>query len=157
MAQGDLATCVGNAKRAVKLLEAVVAVNGQPSAATDGIPCYPTNRIVADDGVCFTASPAQDSSIFLKGTGTGAVTVTARLWGYLAALGEWVPVGTGSDGTKGVLNAGAAFGAVKAGKVLHVEALLYGGHFDRLYLEVTAIGGTSTSVDAWVVTPRPSF
>ena len=155
-AVGDL---VGksNAKKSVCLITGQTATNGQPTLATDGVPCFPTTNAFtsAADGVCFMADPAGESSIFVKVVGSGGtVAGTFRLWGYHVALAEWVPVGTGADTTKGTLNAGASIGATKTNKALHCEPFWYPGHFDRLYLEVVAISGTSAAAEAWITVPR---
>jgi hypothetical protein len=163
-AAGDIKYNTDNAAafRAQCLLTGVTATNGQPSAAADGVPVYlPVAQGGADQGSSFPARAALESTIFLKGVGTGGTcTVTARLWGYLAALAVWVPVGAtpAGDTLKGTLNAGVAMGETKSDTVLHCEPFLLAGHFDRLYLEVSAIGGTGTTVEAWLVTAhRRSF
>lgn len=155
MAQGSVKGSA-NTVRSTCLLSGITATNGQPALATDGVNMYPTARQGdAADGICFGGRASREATIYVKGVATGGTaSVTARLWGYSAALGEWVPVGTGGDTTKGLLNAGAAMGATKTNKVLHAEPLLLAGHFDRLYLEVTAISGTTMTVEAWVATSR---
>lgn len=155
MAAGDI-KYTGNAKKAFCLLAGVVATNGKPTAATDGYPCYPDESKAASGGaasVCYTTKTANEATIFAKGTGTGTVTMTLRMWGYLSALGKWVPIGTGADATKGTLNAGAAVGEDTADVAVHCEPFYLAGHFDRLYCEVTAIGA-ATTVEVWIVTSR---
>ena len=145
-----------NAFRSVCLLTGQTTTNGQPSAATDGVPVY--RKVDAgdgDSGASYRSRASLESSIFLKGVGTGGTcTVTARMWGYLAALGQWVPVGStpAGDTTKGTLNAGTAMGETKTDLVLHSEPFLLAGLFDRLYVEITAIGGTNTTVEVWLTT-----
>lgn len=153
-----LGTVTGNYNntRQVCLLAAVAATNGQPALATDGVPMYktPDEKLTGPDkGIAVPGKQPSEASIMVKAVGTGTVSMTLRLWGYLAALGEWVPVGTGADTTKGTLNAGTAIGETKADKALHSEPILYLGHFDRLYLEVVAISGTGTAITAYVVVP----
>jgi len=155
MAAGDVkfsADCL----RHTCLLSGVTAANGQPSGATAGVPCYDSNVFgEVSAGVCYPQLPSRESTILVCSTaGSGTMTVTIRLWGYNSATSEWYPLGAGADATKGVIDAGSAEGEVKSDKILHAEPLLMAGHFDRLYAEVTAIGGTSTAVDVWVVSPR---
>lgn len=154
-AAGDV-LATANSVRSTCLLAGVTAVNNPPALATDGIPVYPTNRQGdKTDGVCYGGKPSRESVIFAKGVASGgSPSLTLRLWGYSKALGEWVPVGAGADSTKGTLNAGAAMGPVKTNKVLHSESFLLAGQFDRLYLEVVAIAGTTMTVDAWIATAR---
>lgn len=154
MALGTV-TVKSNAKREICLLEAVTAANGVPSGASAGVACYPTSLMgPSDEGACYSGRSAREASIVVKGVGTGTVTMTLRLWGYLAVAGVWVPLGTGADADKGKLNGGAAIGEVATDVALHAEPVVMVGDFDRLYLEVVAIGGTGTAVSAWLVTPR---
>ncbi len=158
LAVGDIRYNTDNsaAFRAACLLTAQTTTNGQPSLATDGIPVYmPVAKGDKDRGASYVARASLESSIFIASkAGSGTVAGTFRMWGYLAALGAWVPVGAtpAGDTTKGLLNAGVSIGETKADVVLHCEPFLLAGHFDRLYLEVTAISGTGTSFEAWLVT-----
>ena len=157
MAQGDV-YYRHNAKREVVLLSGVQAVNNAPSGATAGIPVHgPRGYADADSGVSFPSKPALKTVLMAKGVGSGGtVTMTLRLWGYSEALAVWMPLGTGTDADKGKLNAGAAIGEVGTDVALHAERIEDLGCFDRVYLEVTAIGGTSTTVSAILVTPARS-
>lgn len=93
------------------------------------------------------------SSILVKSTaGSGTMTVTLRLWGYDGAA--WYPVGPGSDSTKGVINVAAALGETDADSIRHSEVFNYPGLWQRLYLQVTAIGGTATAVTGYIVIRR---
>lgn len=155
MAAGDVkfsADCL----RHICVLSGATAANGQPSGASAGVPCYDTNVYSETSvGACYQSLPSRESTVLVASTaGSGTMTVTIRLWGYNSATGEWFPLGTGADASKGVINAGAAIGEVKTDKILHAEPLLMAGHFDRLYAEITAIGGTATAVDVWLISPR---
>ncbi len=156
-AAGDVKFNTDNsaAFRSVCLFTGLAAVNGQPSASTDGVPVYQApNSGNAVTGASYIARASREAVLFLKGSGTGTVAGTFRLWGYLAALGEWVPVGAtpAGDTTKGTINAGVSIGETKADKVLHCEPFLLAGLFDRLYLECSAISGTLPSFEAWLTT-----
>lgn len=151
-----------NAIRWTKLIENVSANMAAPSLATDGVPGYTSNLSgsgtpTADAGVNYVGRPSREATIAIKGTAAGGtIAATFRLWGYVANLGggTWVPLGTGSDSTKGTLNNGASMGATAANTVLHAEPVYLAGHFDRLYLQLTGIGGTTPSFDAWIGVPR---
>ncbi len=165
MAVGDVKYSDGssNAFRAVKLLDGATGVTGVPTQATDGVPCYynPSGTAGSADVGAFRAStPARESTIFVRSTaGSGVMNVTLRVWGYLKAMGAWTPVGASpaGDANKGKLNAGVAIGEVTTDSIVHSEPFLLAGHFDRLFLEVVAINGTSTAIDAWLVTPRTTL
>lgn len=156
-AQGDVVETY-SVYRSVCLLTGVTAINSPPSGNAAGVVCngadmFPASQV--DSGTNYFRRPAMESVIMAKGVGSGGtVTMTLRLWGYNASLAQWVPIGTGADSTKGILNAGAAIGEVKQDTALHCEPFYLAGCFERLYVEVTAIGGTSTAVEVWLVTPR---
>lgn len=155
MASGDVVT-TNNCLRSVCLFAGLTATNGQPTLATDGIPGFPVNSVYgSDSGHSAVNFGARDSSVMVKGTASGGViSFTGRLWGYHAQLAQWIPLGTGADTTKAILNGGVAIGATKTNTVLHAEPVLYAGHFDRLYLEATAVAGTAATFEAWMVTLR---
>lgn len=156
MAAGDITSYYN--KRDVCLLFEETSTNGQPSTDEDGVALTPPKRDVLlseESGAEFSRQPARDCAIVVMAAGSGGtVAVTLRLWGYHAAMGVWVPVGTGNDTTKGRLNAGAAIGETAANTVLHVEQLSLAGVFDRLYLEIENVTGTDTEVSAHLVTMR---
>ena len=133
-----------------------ISANGQPAAATDGVPVYPSKRQGdAADGICYGGKPSREATLLMKAAVAAAQTgsCSLRLWGYSTALGEWVPVGTGSDATtKGILNGGASIGETKSDKLLHSEPLLLAGHFDRLYIEVLS-PTQLTHLEVFVATP----
>lgn len=156
-----MATAVGdvvsynNAIRAVCLMTGQAVANGAPSGASAGVPNYPNeNKLTAPSGASYSTKAARESNIMIKGTGSGTVAGTFRLWGYLDALAEWVPLGVGADTTKGTLNAGNAIGETATDKVLHCEPVLLAGLFTRIYLELLSPSGTTPSFEAWLVTAR---
>lgn len=121
----------------ITLLTAATAVNGAPSGATAGV-----------------ALPHQTdlATLFVHNTaGSATMTVTLRLWGYKTSTAKWYPLGTGTAALKGVLNAGAAIAedaTLGADTLLHCEVVTSLHKINRVYLEVAAIGGTSTAVTA---------
>ena len=89
--------------------------------------------------------------------GSATMTTTVKLWGYTIASGVWVPLGTGADATKGTINAGAAIGETAgiADVIRHSEIVSGLFNFDRVYAELTAIGGTATAITVDVLIVRP--
>ena len=151
LAVGDI-KATANAKKAVCLMTAQTANNAVPSAATDGIPVDPTNQILADDGHCYMATPAMFSTLLISGTVTAGQTLagTFTMWGYLAASGKWyeIPLNGGTGVTP------VALAETDTDLITYRERLLDLGHFDRLYLQLTGIGGAGASFEAWLVTSR---
>lgn len=158
MAIGTVGSLLGGANITVRsciLLSGATGVTGQPALPTDGCPRggSVSDKAQADVGYDYPGKPAAVSTIAIQGA--GGTTATFRLWGYIPALAQWVPVGAtpAGDSLKGTLNNGVAIGQSKAGLVLHSEPILYTGHFSRLYLEVVAVTGTFTSIDAVIISP----
>jgi hypothetical protein len=138
---------IGPLTRAIKLLEAATATNGVPSGATAGVNVSDLIR---------TGSPTQGLIHVASTAGSVTMTVTLKLWGYLAASAVWTPIGTsGTDANRGLLNGGTAIGELAApGDTLrHSEVINAPWAVDRVYIEITAIGGTATAVSAWIVVP----
>lgn len=106
--------------------------------ATDGTT---TTNVTADD-----YGPDQNISI-TEDMANGSATGMSG-----GALGAWFPLGTNSTAaSKGLLNEGNAIGETSADAIVHAEIINNLHHFDRVYLEVTAIGGTATAFDAWLI------
>jgi hypothetical protein len=119
----------------ITLLTAATATTSAPSAATDGVALPHTT----DYATLLMHSTA----------GSGTMTVTGKLWGYNTQTGKWYPLGTGTDGTlKGIVNDGAAVTEVSADAIVHAEPVAGLRSFQRVALQVTAIGGTSTAITA---------
>lgn len=118
----------------ITLLTAAIATTSAPSAATDGV-ALPG---LTDLATLFVYSTA----------GSGTMTVTTRLWGYNSQVAKWFPVGTGADATKGTINEGAATGETGTDVIAHAEPIQGLRAFQRVALQVTAIGGTNTAVSA---------
>lgn len=122
----------------VQLLSAVTAVNSPPTAVTDGVD-------VKDAGILRDTAYA-----LVKSTaGSGTMTVTIKMWGWYDTVAAWAPLGIGA--TKGVLNDGTAIVEETADNLVHVESLSGLKQLQRVYAEVTAIGGTATAVDVFLV------
>lgn len=135
MATGLITTNNGN--HVWRILDAATATNSPPSGALAG---------VANPAASVNPLPTEVTVAVYSTAGSGVMTATIKLWGYLAAPGVWVPMGVGADTTKGTLNAGAAIGETTADKILHSERVVGLFSYDRVYAEVTAIGGTATAV-----------
>lgn len=145
MAIGDVTQIVPGSLYKVELLASATATNGAPSGGSAGIECNLLNG--------FGRIPSTIGVEIVSTAGSGTMTVTARLWGYSG--NNWFPLGNSSDGTtKGVLNGGNAITECAADILRHMEPVNYPAFLTRLYLEITAIGGTSTAVTGFVRVAR---
>ena len=130
----------------ITLLTAAVATNSPPSGASAGV----------DVSGVFGSFTAIDWAVLqVRSTaGSATMTVAIRLWGYNALSAAWFPLGVGADATKGAINAGTTLGETAADTIRHTEPVYYVSAFDRVYAEITAIGGTSTAITVELIVPR---
>jgi hypothetical protein len=124
----------------ITLLSAATATTSAPTAATDGVAMPHTT----DLATLFVYSSA----------GSGTMTFTGRLWGYNTTLAKWFPLGPGADATKGTINGGTALGETGTDSIAHCEVLDSLFNIHRVYMQVVAIGGTSTAIEAVLSCPQ---
>ena len=134
------------AQKIITLLTSATATNSAPAGGSAG---------ASTNGLKVGGNVPDTCSIFVKSTaGSGTMTVTIKIFGYVGASpisGSWFPLGThATAATRGILNEGNAIDEVVPNGLRHVEPISYVGTFDRLYAEVTAIGGTATAVSVFV-------
>lgn len=134
----------------IQLLNAATATNSPPSGATAGFPLKDKTPGKAPN---FRWNHYPSGVIHVQSTaGTGTMTVTLRLWGYSKATSTWLPLGSNATmATRGVLNLGNAITEDGSDNLCHAEPVTGLGSFTRVYLEITAIGGTNTAVSAYLV------
>jgi len=134
----------------IKLLDGATATNGVPTDgdATVGFPLAGLgftglSHDVPNDGVC---------GLTLESTaGSATMTVTVKIWVYAAAVGNWVPFGShATAASRGLINEGNAIDEVAADLLRHTELITGLDNYERIYAEITAIGGTATAVDLYV-------
>lgn len=146
MALGDITTIEGDLV-AVEVLASATGANSPPSGATAGV------SVDVIKGAFGGALP-DDLTFRLKSTaGSASMTATIKQWGYHGApITQWSATGTGLGASKGIMNGGAAIdeGPV-ADTIAHAEPVSLIAHFQRVYYEITAIGGTSTAVTGYLV------
>lgn len=158
-AVGDV-TFDQNASRAVCLMTAQTTTTAVPTLATQGVPSFQIATAAplgTPKGAFDPARPPLASTLMVSSSaGSGTMTATLRLWGYVAAIGAWVPVSSNpNDITKsGFIYNGVAIPENTADQISYSETLLNLGHYDRLYLQCSAIGGTATAIEAWLVSAR---
>lgn len=128
-----------------------------PALATDGTAvrgaqAKPAARMFGDIG-----------AIFVIGTlASTAASVTIRLFGYSTDIADltspasgWIPIGTGTGSSSGVLNGGAVISEIDTTSHLISFTQMISGLslFERLYAQITTIAGTSLSVRVFVDSP----
>ena len=123
----------------LKLLDGATATSSAPTAATDG---KDLGAKTFDDAILFLASTA----------GSGTMSCSVKIWLYHAVPAVWAPAGThATDATRGIMNEGNSIGEVAADLLRHTERIDGLLHFDRIYAQVTAIGGTATAISLWIL------
>ena len=132
----------------VQLLTDAAATNNKPTV-TDGV--------TTDGFVLGNLWNAGKAVLLVKNTDAEEATtktVTIRLWGFSMVTATWLPLGIGANATKGIVNGGAACGETDTDIVRHAEVIdgLFG--IERVYAEVTAIGGALTTISAWLINTR---
>lgn len=148
MANGDITRTSCNT--AIQMLTAATATNSTPSGASAGV--------AIKDLVVRGVLPETATVLVVSTAGSGTMTSTLRLWGYHEVSTAWVPLGTGTDpATTGTLNAGTALAEDEANSLRHCEPVTNIATFDRLYLEIVAIGGTATALSAWLVVANDRY
>jgi hypothetical protein len=143
MAIGDI-TEITPGLYTFELLASATATSAAPSGATAGLDL----DLVKSKVGCI---PERVRVALTSTAGSATMTVTTRLWGYFGTAIGWSPMGTGTDANKGVLNAAAATAEVDTDSIKHSEEFTGLGNASRLYLQVTAIGGTSTAVTGYLI------
>lgn len=141
MATGLIGSSNGN--HIFRLLEGISATNSPPSGSSAGLAIPSMSNAAAQ----IWPLPSSVVLALYTTAGSGTASVTARLWGYLPVAGVWVPAGTGADGTKGTINAGAAIGETGSDTIRHSEIIAGLFTFDRLYVELTAVTTATVNVD----------
>lgn len=134
----------------LQLLTAATATNGVPSGATAG---FSLKGRTPGKPQANTWYHRNSGEVVVKSTaGSGTMTVTLRLWGYNAQSAAWHPLGSdATEANRGVLNAKSAIDEDGADVLTHAEPVTGLAGFIRIYLEITAIGGTLTAISAWLV------
>ena len=131
-------------QKMITLLTAQNGTNSAPSVDTDG---------VSTNGLRVGGNIPDTCTVMVKSTaGSGDMSVTLKLWAYSGDTGIWAPLGThATAASKGILNEGNAIGETNTDYIAHAEPVSYLGHFDRVYCEVTARGGSGVVVSVYVL------
>lgn len=137
-----------NVAKSVCVLPATTANTSIPTLITDGIPVYPSAQM-GTGGLAFPNTPPRVTSLAVRGTVTvgQVLTGTLTLWGYHPVVG-WmeIPVNSGS------LITPVALAETQTDIITYTEQYESLGHYVRLAVQLTGIGGTGATFEAWLTT-----
>lgn len=136
------------ATHVVRLLEAADATNSPPSSyAAAGVDI----GAILDNLYGAKAWPTSCGLVIHTSAGSGTITATIKLWAGVLGIGtsgagKYVAASPGSAALAGVLNGGAANDEHATDIVHRLDIIALPRLCQKMYAEVTAIGGTSTAV-----------
>ncbi len=134
MALADVTTTAENRAFIVELLASAIAANGIPSGASAGIS---TALISTPLGYM-----PDSIAVGVKSTaGSATMSATVRPWIYAGAIWFALPALT-------------ALAETSADSIQQAERVSGIAGASRLYLEITAIGGTSTAITGFAIVGR---
>lgn len=136
----------------IKLLSGATATNGAPTAGDETVG-FPLQGL-AGTGRNHFVPVSGSAALILKSTaGSGTMTGTFRLWVYSTTIDDWMPYGSHTTlASRGLLNEAVAITEDPGSdQIVHAELVNGLQHFNRVYLQITAIGGTATAFDAYLV------
>ena len=126
----------------LQLLSAVAAGNNPPThnSATVGV------RITPDGSVNVGLGAKKAHLILASTAGSDTLTADATLWGMVRLSSStfyWVELLE--------LNGGESIAEADTDRLRYSEVVENLGAFERVYLQIDALGGTDTAVSAWLV------
>ena len=136
MAAGLKETGTANRRRNLLVLEVATGTNAPPSGASAGVP---TN---GSDWAEFFGGQWEARSVSLlvySSAGSATMTCQIRMWGYDSVSARWYPLA--------YVAGGATIAELSDDSIRHAEKFDDLFDWDRIYAEVTAIGGTSTAIN----------
>lgn len=143
----------GNCVKTICILPSgTVANTAIPALSTDGVPTYPSRGVADGTGLCFPNVPARKATLAIAGSCTaGQVLVgTFTMWGYHPVMDKWfeIPVNGGTPVTP------VALAETDTDKITFTQNFDNLGHWSRLALQLTAVGGAGATFEAWLTTEQ---
>jgi hypothetical protein len=132
----------------IRLLEAATATNSPPATyAGAGVDI----GAILDERYGAYGWPSSCGLLVHTSAGSATMTATVKLWaGVLgvgtAGAGKYVAASPGSAALSGLLNGGAAFDEHATDVIHRLDVIALPRLAQKMYAEITAIGGTSTAV-----------
>jgi hypothetical protein len=143
MALGTV-TPLNDDSKAIEFLASLVAANGIPTGNA-GLSAQDIRTLLG-------AMPSRMLVGAISTAGSGTMTVTLRVWHRLGALGWFVLKAL--NASTAAPSTAVAIAETGADTIGYMEMVDGFGIGDRYYLEVVAIGGTSTAVTGYLALGR---
>lgn len=141
MALGDVTEIIANRALAVELLASATATNGLPSGSSG----------IDANLLRIRNQTPERIRIGIKSTaGSATMTVTLRVWYRFGSTIGWM-VGKAIEASSATPQTAVAIGETTADAIAYTESVEYPSAADRVYLEIVAIGGTSTAVTGYAL------
>lgn len=128
----------------VVLLSAATVANGAPTLSTDGVDIRQGPPGASGRGL----RESDFATLLAYSTaGSGTMTATIKIRGYIARLARWFPMGpNATDSKRGVINLATTLGENETDKIEHSELIQGLSTFSRVHAELVDIGGTATAI-----------
>lgn len=123
-------------RRNLLILEAATATNSPPSGSSAGV------ALSGSDWTEYFGAKYEAPSVTMEvysSAGSATMSCTIRIWGYDSVSAQWYPLG--------YLNSGNSIAELSSDSIRHAEKFDDLFDWDRVYAEVTAIGGTATAIN----------
>lgn len=139
----------------IRLLEAATATNSPPATyAGAGIDI----GAIFDNMYGTKGWPSSVGLLVHTSAGSGTITATVKLWAGVLGVGAsgagvYVSASPGSATLAGVLNGGAAFDEHATDIIHRLDIIQLPRLCQKMYAEITAIGGTATAVSVDLICP----
>lgn len=139
----------------IRLLEAATATNSPPTAYADaGVDI----GAIFDNLYGTKGWPSSVGLLVHTSAGSGTITATVKLWAGVLGVGtsgagKYVAASPGTSTLAGVLNGGAAFDEHATDTIHRLDIIALPRLCQKMYAEITAIGGTSTAVSCDLICP----
>ena len=146
----------GNCVRSICIMPAATVANvAAPTLATDGIAVLPVANLDGENTLCFPNVPSQAATLAVKATVTAGQTLvgTLTLWGYHPGLAAWVEI----PANGGTAVTAVALAETDTDVITFFQTFANLGHWKRLALQLSAIGGTGASFEAWLTTTPEAY
>ena len=146
----------GNCVRSICVMAAGTTANvAAPTLSTDGVAVLPEARLDGENALGFPNVPSQAATLAVRATVTAGQTLvgTLTLWGFHPGLNAWVEIP--ANGGTGVTP--IALAETDTDVITFFQTFANLGHWKRVALQLSSIGGTGASFEAWLTTSPEAY